>query len=188
MKSIYTEVTIFENEDYMLRKVSKADAEDLLKVYSDTKSVPFFNSDNCHGDIFFYDTLEKMNRALDFWEFSYEKKYFVRWSIVDKKSDKTIGTIELFHRDAADYFSNCGLLRLDLRSDFEHENYIISILDLIVPCTFELFDCDKIAIKAIESALERRRALSKMGFFASDEVVRGNDGVTEYNSYFVKLK
>ena len=58
----------------------------------------------------------------------------------------------------------------------------------IVPYTFELFGCDKIATKAIEPALERRKALGEMGFCASDEVVKGNDGVSEYNSYFVKLE
>lgn len=188
MKRVYTEVPIFENNNFMLRKVSKEDAEDLLKVYSDTKSLPFFNSDNCHGDIFYYDTMKKMNKALEFWELSYKKQYFVRWSIVEKRSDKTVGTIELFHRDAEDYFSNCGLLRLDLRSDYENVHHIISILNLIVPYTFELFNCDKIATKAIESALERRKALREMGFRISDEVVKGNDGVSEYNSYFVKLK
>ena len=188
MKRIYTEVAMFENGNFMLRKVSKDDAEDLLKVYSDKKSLPFFNSDNCHGDIFFYDTLKKMNKALDFWEHSYEKEYFVRWSVIEKKSNKTVGTIELFHRDAEDYFSNCGILRLDLRSDYENAYSIISILNLIVPYTFEIFGCDKIATKGIEPALERRKALSEMGFCASDEVVKGNDGVSEYNSYFVKLR
>lgn len=49
-----------------------------------------------------HDTMEKMEKALDFWEFSYREKYFVRWAVVDKKCGCAIGTIELFHRDAAD--------------------------------------------------------------------------------------
>ena len=35
---------------------NKEDKADLLKVYSDEKSVPFFNSDNCGGDDFYYTT------------------------------------------------------------------------------------------------------------------------------------
>ena len=42
-----------------------------------------------------------------------------------KETHEAIGTIELFHRDAADYFTDCGLLRLDIRSDYEMSDKII---------------------------------------------------------------
>ena len=48
-----------------------------------------------------------------------------------------IGTIELFHRDSKDYFNRCGLLRLDLKSDYD------------------LFDCDMVATKIPTFAGER---------------------------------
>ena len=51
MKSIYTEVAIFENGDFMLRKITKDDAEDLLKVYSDTPSLPFTTSSETQNPI-----------------------------------------------------------------------------------------------------------------------------------------
>ena len=35
-----------------------------------------------------------------------------------KNTNCAMGTIELFNRKAKDYFNNCGLLRLDLRSDY----------------------------------------------------------------------
>ncbi|WAG55317.1 hypothetical protein LL033_22370 [Clostridium estertheticum] len=57
-----------------------------------------------------------MKQALNYWKFYYDQKGFVRWAIVDKKDNIASGTIELFHRDSKDYFNNCGLLRLDLRS------------------------------------------------------------------------
>ncbi len=74
----YEKCPEFENENFLLRMVHAEDLEDLLKVYSDKKAVPFFNSDNCHGDTFYYDTKEKMKKAIDFWFYSYEQKYFVR--------------------------------------------------------------------------------------------------------------
>lgn len=55
MKDIYRSFENFENERYLLRTVTMADAPALLQVYSDKHALPFFNSDNCHGDIF-YDT------------------------------------------------------------------------------------------------------------------------------------
>lgn len=187
LNDVYETIPVFENDQFQLRGTTKADASDLLRVYSDASALPLFNSDNCHGDNFCYDTPEKMNRALDFWSYSYETRQFVRWTVVAKAEKEAVGTIELFHRDAKDYFSNCGLLRLDLRSDYEKSPIIESVLALILPHVFKLFHCDKVATKAIPAAAERRRALRQLGFGESGEKLRGNDGKTEYDSYFVKL-
>lgn len=187
MQDVYSVCPVMENERYRLRLVSQADCADLLKVYSDERAVPLFNSDNCHGDNFHYTTIERMRSAIEFWLFSYEKRYFVRWGIVDKRSCEVIGTIELFCRKAEDYFTDCGILRLDLRSDYEHEGDIWEILELIIPEAYALFDCSMIATKAVPAAKERIRALERLGFTRSDEKLIGHDG-TEYMDYFVKLK
>ncbi len=47
MEDVYKNCPEYENEDYIFRMVSQKDKLDLLKVYSDKKAVPFFNSDNC---------------------------------------------------------------------------------------------------------------------------------------------
>ena len=108
----------------------------------------------------------------------------MRWSIISKTTKEVIGTLELFHRTADDYFTNCGLLRLDLRSDFEVSSEIHRILQLIIEPAYELFSCDKIATKATKTASERILALEKVGFTNSDQKLIGHDG-TEYDSYFV---
>lgn len=82
-----------------------------MKVYSDKKALPFFNSDNCGEDDFYYTTEERMEQAINYWLYEYDREGFVRWAIVSKETDEVIGTIELFHRDAEDYFTDCGLLR-----------------------------------------------------------------------------
>lgn len=46
-----------------------------------------------------------MEQAIDFWFKSYKTKWFVRWSIVDKKLLKVIGTIEIFNRTSEDKFN-----------------------------------------------------------------------------------
>lgn len=111
----------------------------------------------------------------------------MRWSVVDQAKGKAVGTIEGFHRDAKDCFTNCCLLRLDLRSDYEKSEEIASVLSLIVPASFVLFDCDKVATKAVPAAGERIRALGEMGFVLSDEKLTGDDG-TRYDRYFVLKK
>lgn len=186
MQNVYEVCPQFENERYLLRLVSERDCGDLLQVYSDPKAVPLFNGDNCNGDDFYYTTEDRMKQAIEFWLFSYDKGYFVRWVIVDKATGEAIGTIELFHRDAEDHFTNCGLLRLDLKSDYERRAEIRSILSLIVPPAFDAFYCDKVATKAVPEAEERISALRDMGFAPSDEKLVGHDG-TEYGSYFVRV-
>lgn len=187
MGDVYKNCPIYENENYIIRMVSQKDKIDLLKVYSDEKAVPFFNSDNCGGDDFHYVTENRMEQAIEYWLWEYSRQGFVRWTIVSKAANEAVGTIELFHREANDYFTNCGLLRLDIRSDYEISSEIIKILELIIEPAYTLFQCDKIATKAIASATERIIALNDWGFELSDEKLVGHDG-TKYDSYFVLKK
>ena len=159
-----------EGENYLVRKLEVRDTSDLLNVYSDEKAVPLFNSDNCNGDDFHYMSLERMQQAVEFWLWSYTNKYFVRFSIIDKRIQKVIGTIELFHRDSKDYFNRCGLLRLDLKSDYD------------------LFDCDMVATKIPTFAGERKAAAVQNGFFATDKALVGGDDGKVYTNYYVRLR
>lgn len=115
--NIYEACPEVKNERFLLRLAGEQDCEDLLKVYSDEKAVPLFNSDNCNGDDFYYATLERMRQAMAFWIWSYENSWFVRLSIVDVAAGQAVGTVELCYRDSED----TGVLRLDLRSDYEKE-------------------------------------------------------------------
>ena len=181
----YEKCPVYENENYFLRLIETSDAPDLLLVYSDEKAVPFFNSDNCHGDDFHYTTLERMQSAISFWQQSYAEGWFVRWVIIDNNIGHAIGTIELFNRQANDYFNNCGLLRLDLRSDYEHTDSIFEILSLITPPAFELFSCQMIATKVPPFASERKNAVEKLGFALSEEALVGGDDGKIYKDYYV---
>lgn len=182
--NIYKFCPTLQNDKFTLRLVKTSDANDLLKVYSDVKAAPFFNSDNCHGDDFYYTTIERMRQAIDFWTEAYQKGWFVRFAIVDRVTNEVIGTLEEFKRDENDFFTDCGLIRLDLRSDYENTAAISSILQLIAEPSFELFGCSMVATKAVADAEERIRALTALGFVKSDEPLVGHDG-TKYYDYYV---
>lgn len=65
-----------------------------------------------------------MQEAIKFRLYSYENRWFVRFTVIDKKTSKAIGTIELFKRgETDDDFSNVGVLRLDVCSDHEKQMY-----------------------------------------------------------------
>lgn len=184
MQSVYELCPQLENEDYVLRLLEKKDIDDLLKVYSDEEAIKYFNSDNCEGDDFHYTTRERMEKQVDYWLFEYSRSGFVRWTIVDKHTQEAIGTVELFRRESEDYFNDCGILRLDLRSDYEKEESIFKILSTIVRPTFIMFHCSKIAIKAIPSAKQRIAAIQRLGFRYSTMKVIGHGG-EEYGDYHI---
>lgn len=187
MKEVYEECPVLENDNYILRLIDIEDAKDLLKVYSDEKAVPYFNSDNCKGDTFFYTTFERMQEAVKYWIWEYERKGFVRWTMVDKNSKEAIGTIELFNRASKDSFNACAILRLDLRSDYENADSIFEIVSIVTSATYDLFHCNRIATKAAPFAKERIHALKRMGFRQSVDMLVGHDG-TKYGNYRVRLK
>ena len=184
--NIYEQCPTISNERFLLRLVAQDDCADLLKVYSDERAVPLFNSDNCHGDDFHYQTMERMAKAIDFWLFSYQNRYFVRWSIIDRQTGECVGTIELFARDD-EAGSYTALLRLDLRSDYEKRESLESILSLILEPACTLFECDTVTTKAIPQAEARRQVLRRFGFEESQTTITGDDG-TRYGDYYVYRK
>ena len=180
---VYSFCEEYASEKILLRKCAKPDSLDLLKVYSDKLAVSLCNTDNCYGETFYYKTPEEMDKAIGYWEWEYNRRGFVRWSIVDRGSMCSVGTIELFKRSAEDYFDSVGLLRIDLRSDYEKEPFISELLELILSFTYDTFSCSRIATKAVCSACERIAALRKVGFELSEFPLIGHDG-TEYRDYF----
>lgn len=184
MVNPYKNCPEFENRNYLIRLVEATDAPELFLVYSDEKAVPYFNSDNCFGN-FYCELTEYVQGMVDSWITEYKEQHFVRWAIIDKNINKAIGTIELFNRKAEDYFNNCGLLRLDLRSDYECEENIYEILSLITQPAFELFNCEMIATKIPSFAVERKKAAERLNFKESKEKLIGGDDKRAYTNYYV---
>lgn len=182
--SVYDFCPVLSNERFRLEFTEITHCEDLIKVYSDKKSVPFFNSDNCGGDDFYYDSYNRMKEAIEYWQWEYSRKGFVRMSVIDIDFNETIGTVEMFKRISDDYFSDTVLLRIDLRSDYEEFLIIKSLLSLILENCFDMFGCSSVTTKAVSAAEQRIAALSDMGFTKSDKKLIGHDGI-KYSDYYI---
>jgi RimJ/RimL family protein N-acetyltransferase len=164
MYTIYENCPVFENSIITLRLTKEEDTLELLNCYSDEKAVPFFNSDNCHGDTFHYTTEERMKQAIDFWRWSYETKQFVRMTIIYNGTNEKIGTIEMFNRGGAPFYGVHGVLRLDIMSKYETKEIIDAVLQLAEKHFYKEFGVEWIVTKAIESAVERRKSLTGCGY------------------------
>ncbi len=180
MKDIYEECPIYKNKLITLRQTTIEDAQELLMCYSDEKAVPFFNSDNCHGDDFHYTTIERMKQAIDFWDFSYKNKYFVRWTVILNNTNEKVGSIEMFHRIADDEFNHYGILRVDLQSDYETQPVIDDISEIVNENFYKAFDVKAILTKAIPEAAERITSIVQKGYQPI------NRRLMTYDDYFIK--
>ena len=183
---VFEQCPEFSCGHFLLRQTRIEDRDNLLKVYSDRKAWPIFNADNCTGD-FYMTKPEDMGNCIDFWLSEYRLRYYVRWSIIHRKSGCAVGTIEMFHRTSDDFYNHAGLLRLDLRSDFETAPVITEIAELILPPFFQLFHCSIIATKIPPCAQVRKDALCAMGFRYASALLRGHDG-TCYGDYYILEK
>lgn len=188
MNDIYKICPTLENNSFRIRLVEEKDALDLFETYSDKNALPFFNSDNCNGSNFYCETVEIMQNAIKGWLWEYERRDFVRFSIIDKRNNKAIGTIELFNRQAEDFFNNCGLLRIDVKSSYENEEALNQILSLIVEPSYELFDCTMIATKVPIYAVERTKSMKGLGFEKSEQYMVGQQDNRRYYDYWIKKK
>ena len=155
--NIYETCPVLENEKLIIRLFQNEDCDDLLIVYSDKNALPFFNSDNCDGDNFYYATKERMTEAISFWNMSYENGWFARLSIVDKAVSAVIGTVEL--------------------------NELYSIFSLITPELEKMLGCKGVLTKAPIYAVERIKAIQKVGFTKSEHLLIGKTGYV-YDGYW----
>ncbi len=183
--NIYKTCPILENENFLLRLFEKEDCDDLLKVYSDKNALPFFNSDNCDGDNFYYATKERMEEALAFWDLSYQNGWFARLSIIDKAVSNVIGTVELCLRVSEDEFNQMGILRVDVRSDYEKEETLYDVVALVMPHLPELLGCHGVVTKVPIYAVERMKAMQKAGFKKAEHFLIGKTGYA-YDGYWIK--
>lgn len=185
--NVYESIPTMEKGEIRLRPVTAEDEAALLRVYGDPLALPFFNSDNCHGDIFYYDTPEKMRRAMDFWRTSWEQGWFVRWAIALRS--EVIGTVELCRREESpdDPYSGMGILRVDVGSAWEKSDVLAAVMDALLPDAYALLNCRALMTKAAPYAVARVATLTECGFMRSDKPVMGHHG-ERFEYYWVREK
>ena len=155
MADVYDKCPTYESAHFLLRLVEMDDAEDLLECYSDPKAQPLFNADNCNSD-FCFSSLDEMRGYLEWWLEAYKNKWLFRFSIVDKQSNRAVGTVEIFGGER-------GVLRIDIKPGYEKEAYMNELLKM-ADAFFGDFQTDAIVTKAVPEASGRVKALLKNGY------------------------
>lgn len=156
MKNPYINCPKFETNSFLIRLVSEKDSEGLFHCYHDKTAVQFMNDDNCDFG-FYVDSQDKMLETIKYWVEFYKQQAFIRFSVIDKMTGEAVGTIEGFAGET-------GVLRVDLRKEFEKENYLSEIFIFAHTNFFDLFGNKNLVTKAIEEAVQRRAALMSCGW------------------------
>ena len=162
MDDIYTQCPEIEGDDYLLRLVQQQDAADLISCYGNSESIPFLNEDNFTYAFGRVDlTVSEMENTIQMWLDAYNERGFVRFAIVEKASDRVIGTIEMFNWSSVS--EGLGLLRLDVNHEHETAAALSELLGLS-DSFFALFDCGNILTKGFEKSQPRVDALKANGY------------------------
>lgn len=157
---------------FSIRLICKNDSASLFKCYNNKTAVELMNDDNC--DFGFYtESVEKMTETVGYWIDFYNKQYFIRFTIVDNKTGVAVGTIEGF-------CGEIGVLRVDIASEFEKEEYLSELFNFAKSNFYEYFGNEYLVTKAIPKADERCKALKNANWEFIDEY-------KDYKNYF-KIK
>lgn len=175
--SVYENCPNFESARFQLRLVELSDAWDLLECYSDKNAVKLFNSDNCTSN-FYFTNIKDMEDSIKFWLSAYKDRAFIRFSIIDFFTGKAIGTIEIFNKTVEN--KNSGILRLDLKSEYEKDSYINDLMHLINTEIKDSFSLESIITKAVPTANERLKVLKEHDFSETNAIPYGHYYIKHY--------
>lgn len=161
---------IYETEHFRIKQLEIDDVDDLFFCYSDPEAARYFNGDCC-GDDFYYTDKEKFRECVEYWLNRYELKDFVRWSIQDKERDQLVGTIEVCPslKYAVDG-RRMGILRIDLKSEYERLDVLKELMDILLANIYEDFEVASVIMKIQKDAEERQKLIQEYQFVnAKDE-------------------
>jgi RimJ/RimL family protein N-acetyltransferase len=162
MTNPFDKCPIYETENCTYRLVKDDDAEDLFIVYSDPITLSHMNNDNCKGE-FRCASVDVMQDAIRRWQNDYERRTFLRWSIIYKNTTKAIGTIEIAPLPWGRWFfgkeTPIGILRIDLLSCYEQETILTEIFKMMGTELANDFEVNQVIMKAPPNEPEKIKAL-----------------------------
>jgi len=179
----FIECPIYETERFIIRKLKREDTEELFSCYSDPKAVKCFNGDCC-GDDFYYTDIEKFRECVEYWLSRYDAEDFVRWSIQDKGKQILFGTIEVCPslKYAVDG-KLMGILRIDLKSEYERQEVIEELLDVLLKHVYKDFQIASVLMKIQKEARERQKLVRRYCFVPAKDECN-----ISFSDYYVSYK
>jgi len=176
----------YETDQLLFTKVKSEDALELLEVYSDKTTIIHMNNDNC-GDVWQCHSIDVMNKGISSWNQAYEDMHFIRWTVRLKINRRVIGTIELAPApsDRRFFYKECstGILRVDLKSEYETKEIFSEIYRMTNTEMIEIFGIEKIITKCQKDESERLIGLNNSLYKRLP-----NYEIIKYPNYYISYK
>ncbi len=183
MMNPFEKCSVYETGRFLMRKLEEKDIEELFACYSDPEAAKFFNGDCC-GDDFYYTDIGEFRNCVEYWLSRYEAEDFVRWSIQDKERQLLIGTMEVCPslKYAVDG-KTMGILRIDLKSEYERQDVLEELLDVLLKHIYEDFQVASVLMKIQRGADERQKLIRKYCFVPAKDECN-----ISFSDYYVSYK
>jgi hypothetical protein len=158
----FDECPVYETGQFRYRLVREEDAEDLFLCYCDPVTWSHMNADNCNGKPQRM-TRERMKDWIRLWQRDYQRRTFLRWSVLCKDTGKAAGTMEIAPLPWGRWFFGTpppiGILRMDLLSVFERQEVLSEIIGLMASELANDFEVNQVIMKAPPDEPEKVNAL-----------------------------
>lgn len=159
----YQDCPHYETKHFTLRLVSEEDAKALKFCYGDSKVTELMNNDGCPPGEWNY--ADRMEEVICGWlDQDYAKGYFIRFSVIDKVTQKVVGTVEIYDRKYQQADRTVGILRMDIAHSYEKEKLLMELIQISCHIFFTVFHSEVVLHKVMPTAVERISASRKYGF------------------------
>lgn len=186
MKDInpFEKCPVYETENLLFTKIKVEDAADLFECYSDPITKSHMNNDNCGGEWNCH-SIDVVKQGIRAWEQEFKDKFYIRWSITYKPTNKKIGTIEIAPVPNTmrflDGVCQIGILRVDIISFLEKEEIFSEIFNMATNNFYLDFDINSIITKATQDDFQRVSSLDNCSYKRLE-----NYSVIQYSDYYIK--
>lgn len=128
------QIPILETNRLVLRKFDINDAQDLYEYCKDPEVTKQLNFDS-------YQNIENAQDRIDYLRMKYSQDKLLCWAIVEKRSDKVIGSIDLFHISDNDKQAEVGYV---INRTYWNNGYATEALKKVIDYGFSNLELSKI--------------------------------------------
>lgn len=149
-----------------LRRLSEADAQEMFKNWANDDEVTRHLSWPTHKSV------EDSKQIIYLWLYNYYFLNFYQWGIVDKQSEKLIGTISAFNGDDDNETIEVGYV---IAKDKWNQGLMTEALTKVVDFLFKEVRLKRIVARNDIQNAANKRVLEKVGFVYEKQLVDKNN-------------
>ena len=172
LPELFNEFPMLEIGDYTLRRIELTDAHDIYDIYSDIEVMKYQGESPIPA-------MEQITEFIEFIDSGFNKKFFIRWCISDKVTNKVIGLISFHH---IDYKNNNGQIGYILNRLYWGKKLMSTLVLETIRYLFTNLDVHKLEVSIHPENISSIKLAEKVGFI--DEGLRKDCIYNDYKEQY----